>query len=121
MKKIVLLIFFILLIIGLFLFFRDEQIPFNKEVWLSSKHCKPIKQASNRLPMIREVVQLIKDKSRNEILEALGEPEPESVLPNVKKDLVYCLGKSYGLTMNWLVIQLDEKGKFEKSEILKAD
>jgi len=121
MKKTLLIAFAILVVAGTYYFFQESRSPFNREIWLSSKHCKPVQEADKRLPMFKDVVASLKNKSREDIVHLLGEPDPESVLPNVKKDMVYCLGRSYGLSMNWLIIHLDQKGTFAGHEILKAD
>ena len=121
MKKKLIFSVGVILLIASYYFFKEDREPFDQEVWLTSKHCKPIKEASKRSAMIEDLTtNVLTNKSADEIKALLGEPEDENVLPNIKRDFIYCIGKSHGLTMKWLVIHLKE-GRFDRHDIFAAD
>lgn len=123
MKRLRLIFFIVTFSLALVLYLaKTRQIKFDQRVWLSSKQCKPIKEADQRQHMLDDLTEnLLRNKRRDAILKLLGEPEPKQVLPDVQRDFVYCLGRGYGLTMNWLLIHLDSQGNFGKYEVIQAD
>ena len=122
MKVVIISVLVCSVAVGLALYFKTEDKNFNKNEWKLSNHCKPVDKADLRAKMINDLtLNILKGKRLDEILELLGEPEEEKVLPNIKRDLLYCVGRPYGLTMSWLVIHLDENKNFKDFEIIKAD
>lgn len=122
MKKKLILSVGVVLLIASYYFFKEDREPFDQSVWLASKHCKPIKEANRRSAMIEDLTaNILKNKSASEIQALLGKPESEDVLPHIKRDFIYCIGRSHGLSMGWLVIHLDKEGKFARYDIVEAD
>lgn len=101
------------LVILLFFFScESKSIKFNSEVWRQSKHCKPVKLADMRYQMINDLTQnILVKKNKEEVIELLGESLPKNVLKEYQRDLIYCLGRSHSMTMQWLIISFDENNK----------
>lgn len=113
----------ILFIIIFFVFScTTKEREFDQGVWKSSYHCKPIKNANLRFEMLQDMKKrVLPGKTIKEVISLLGDQEPQSVLPGVKRDLIYCLGNSKGLSVAWLILRFDRLGRYQSSEVLYRD
>lgn len=104
-----------------FYFNQDERLPFDKLTWQSSAQCKPVHMASKRNKMRDEAIEdYVKNKSSVEILESLGKGDRLDRYEGQNK-IIYCMGRAYGLSMYWLVIEMDGQGFFKKHKVVTAD
>tara|TARA_R110002049_G_scaffold155374_3_gene320228 strand:- start:562 stop:915 length:354 start_codon:yes stop_codon:yes gene_type:complete len=113
---------YVLLILILFSCKYNDQKNFDRNIWFSSYHCKPLKQSRKRFAMVDDIRRKIEGKNKLEIESMLGKSLPNNVLANIKRDLLYCLGdKGFLMTMNWLKIDLDSNQIFKEVNIIKGD
>ena len=97
------------------------EVLFNPSIWKQSSHCKPIKAASKRIEMYKDLDEnVLHGKNMDQIVNILGNNLPGNVLINHKRDLIYCLGRNNGMSMNWMLIHL-KNGRYDKSEIVSGD
>jgi hypothetical protein len=104
-----------------FIFTQPAPIPFDQAVWISSKNCKPIAEASKRYLMVEDLKTKLSGKSKSDLKEILGEGLPGI---NGENQLRYCLGKgrfTVGMDFKWLHLNFDENNTYRSSSIETAD
>lgn len=117
-KKIFIISFFLLLIVGVIIYINITKIRFDSSTW---KQMGQLNQAS--YPRLEMAEDLIRDrtlygKTKEEVIELLGKPSDDGYFKTY--DLVYWLGPERGwfsVDSEWLLIQLDDSERVIKYEL----
>jgi outer membrane protein assembly factor BamE (lipoprotein component of BamABCDE complex) len=117
-KKIFIISFFSLLIVGLIIYADTTKIRFDSSTW---KQTGQLNQSS--YPRLEMAEDLIRDrtlygKTKQEVIELLGKPSNDGYFKTY--DLVYWLGPERGwfsVDSEWLLIQLDDSERVIKYEL----
>lgn len=75
---------------------------------------------SERQKMLRDVINIIENKSKQEIIQILGPGNKVGYFPGSEKGLVYLLGPErglFGIDSEWLLISFDKNEMFDDYEI----
>jgi len=86
----------------------ESKSSFSKERWLSFDGI-----SDERFYMLDSLTQKIKGKTKDEVIELLGNPTDTEYFNNDDNHLVYVLGPERGfirIDYEWLIIHLNEKG-----------
>ena len=93
---------------------------FDEKLWKDRKSTKKNEWTrSDRQKMIGDVLDLIKNKNRTQIIQMLGDGN-KSMEFNETRNLLYLLGPEggpFGIDSEWLLIYFDKNGNFESSHV----
>lgn len=97
----------------------SDLMPFDSATWKSEASMDWNDGVSVREQMLKDVVEkILPGKSRQEIESALGPSLETNYFSSLDKDLVYYLGPErdglFNIDSEWLLIWIDENGKFER-------
>lgn len=97
---------------------------FDSAVWKNDSSTEPDDNLiSEREKMLKDLVEnVLPGKIKKEIEKLLGKSLETSYFASINKDLIYYMGPERDNYMNidseWLLIWLDESGKYEKYKIM---
>lgn len=102
----------------------SDMRPFDSATWLSESSTEWNEGISLREQMLKDLVEnILPGKDRGEIEELLGPSLETNYFSNLDKDFIYCLGPErdnffMNIDSEWLLIWLDENGKFVRYKIV---
>ena len=100
-----------------------KQRPFDSAVW---KDSPPGRGCDERLWMVDDLLRTIRGRSREEVLELLGEPSPPSPFRSLLVDnpqhwqMVYALSQEKMFGRLDLIIHLDERARVQEAKVARS-
>jgi len=117
LKKIILIINLALIFLGC----MTSKMSFDSEIWKDPESYRyRADDITERQKMLDSALELIKGKSKNEIIAILGNGEDSGYFIESGKDLIYILGpeRSYLIIdREWLLLWFDQNNILERYEI----
>ena len=98
---------------------------FDSAIWQNESSTEPDDNLiSEREKMLKDLVEnVLPGRTKKEIEKFLGKSLETSYFSSINKDLIYYMGPERDSFMNidseWLLIWLDESGKFEKCKLIR--
>jgi hypothetical protein len=101
----------------------SDLLPFNSETWKQLDSTDDNNGISEREKMLKDLVtNVLPGKTKDEIIELLGPSLETGYFRCIEKDFIYYMGPERDHWINidseWLLIWLNEKGKFKKYQIV---
>ncbi|MCC7439650.1 MAG: hypothetical protein IT211_14280 [Armatimonadetes bacterium] len=94
--------------------------PFHSETW---KKVSEDRTSNKRLAMVNDLLEqnLLNGRSRNQVLDLLGNAEPQSYFTSYGYQMMYILGDGRGLLPgpNYLAIKFDDDGHVAEAEVMQ--
>ena len=94
--------------------------PFRSETW---KKVAGNRASNERLAMVNDLLDqgLLNGRSRNQVLELLGEAEPQSYFTSYGYQVIYTLGHGRGLLPgpNYLAIKFNKDDRVAEMEVMQ--
>lgn len=101
----------------------SNLLKFDSKIWKDDTSLNTRGGISIRENMLKDIVRnVLPGKNRNEIEESLGPSLKTNYFKDVNKDIIYYMGPErssmFNIDSEWLLIWLDENGRFNKYEIV---
>lgn len=101
----------------------SNLLKFDSKIWKDDTSLNTRGGISIRENMLKDIVKnVLPGKNKNEIEEFLGPSLKTNYFKDINKDIIYYLGPErssmFNIDSEWLLIWLDENGRFKKYEIV---
>ena len=99
----------------------NKSIPFNSNTWKStSSYSYKKNDITDRQKMLKDMLQVIKGKSKLEIIKLLGPGKKTAYFKKTENNLVYLLGPErsfFSIDNEWLLLNFDKNEKLTSHSI----